>query len=172
MKNLWLTILALILFVALALVFIYLLRDIVFQSSTVLTSTECEPPCWNGIRPGETTLTDVSNVLRHIEGVDQQSITANSPITGGDAESISWFFEPPLRDLSGTAYFENEIVTAISLLTVNSLKLEDVFDHFGEPELVWAEIAPSSYQESVELCLIYLEKGLLIKSMIETKSPR
>jgi len=169
MKNFWLTVLALLLFVAIVLIFLFVLRDVIYQPSTVLTSTACAPPCWNDIQPGETTFTAVSDALWQMQGVDEQSINTDLPLSGEEVESISWFFKPPARDISGTAYFENEIVTAISILTVNSLKIKDVFALLGEPELVWPEITPSSYGEPVELSLIYPQEGFLIELMLELK---
>lgn len=169
MKNFWLTVLALILFIGIALLALYLLRDVFLNPSTVLTSTECDPPCWNGIHPGESSFTNVSRTLGEMEGVDQQSINTSAPTTSGEVESISWLFQPPARDVSGTVYLENEIVSAISILTVNSLTLEQVFERFGEPELVWAEIAPSSYREPVELSLIYSKNGFLVEAVIDLK---
>jgi hypothetical protein len=163
MKKTLLIILALLLFVVIALVALYLLRDIIFQPSTILTSKECAPPCWNGIQPGTSTFAQVSSVLRQMQGVNEQSINTTPVLSTKEMRQIIWLFQAPVPDISGTVYFENETVTAISILTVNSLRVGQAFGRLGEPSLVWPEIDPSSYGQTVELSLINPQKGYLVE---------
>jgi hypothetical protein len=163
MKKFLLTILALLLIVALVLLAVFLIREVIYQPSTILTSRECAPPCWNGFQPGVTTFAQVSNALLQIQGVDAQSVNTTTSLSGNEIDQIIWFFQPPVPDISGTVFFENETVIAISILTANSLRVGEVFGRLGEPSLVWPEIDPSSYGQTVELSLIYPQKGFLVE---------
>jgi len=169
MKKFLLTILTLLLIVTLVLLAIFIIRQVIYQPSTILTSTECAPPCWNSIQPGKSTFAQVLNALREMQGVNEQSINTTPVLSGKEVRQIIWLFESPVPDISGTVYFENETVTAISILTVNSLRVGEAFGRLGEPSLVWPEIDPSSYGQTVELSLIYPQKGFLVATQLELK---
>jgi hypothetical protein len=169
MRKFLLTILALLLIVAIALVALYLLRDIIFQPSIILTSKQCAPPCWDGIQPGESTFAQVLNALRQTKGVNEQSLNTTPVLSTKEIRQIIWLFQAPVPDISGTVYFENETVTAISILTVNSLRVGEAFARLGEPSLVWPEVDPSSYGQTAELSLISPEKGFLVEVHLDIK---
>ena len=170
MKNYLLTILGLLLFVAIAIAFFFLLREIIYTPSIVLTSQECEPPCWKGIQPGVTSAAETTNTLFEIEGINVDSISVITGTTSGDIEQINWSFITPVRDLSGSVYLADQRVSVITLFTINSLKLSAVFDRFGEPELIWLEVELSKYREILEIYYIYPATGLLIESVIDLKA--
>jgi hypothetical protein len=168
MKKFSLTILGLLFFAAIVLVSFFLLRVVFYQPSTILTSTECSPPCWNGIQPGVSTFTQVSNSLMQIQGVDAQSVNTTTSLSGEKIDQIIWLFQPMERDVSGTVFFENETVIAISIMTINSLRVEEAFKLLGEPSLVWPETDPSA-ERTVELSLIYPQEGFLVEAQIAMK---
>ena len=86
--------------------------------STVITSTECEPPCWYGIWPGETTSWGVTNYLMTQDWIDQSSIGG---LTDDDANTtqIKWQFNRPIGDMADYAYFYDDNEERYTKIDIN-----------------------------------------------------
>lgn len=159
MKRLFLVISGLLLFIIMATGVLTLVRHLSRAPSTVLTSVDCDPPCWYGIQPGETTSWDVLTALMEQPWLGSiQEQTRRDQVT-----QFSWTFRRPAGDSFGFAYFEEERCTAISILTVGSLNLADAFARLGEPELIWTHIERTEGREWLEVTLLAPEKGIVIE---------
>jgi len=79
-----------------------------------------------------------------------------------------WFFHRPAADGGGLVYVADDRVTAISILTVESLKLGDFIKKFGEPDQYWTEIGYGENREYLELSLFYPTKGYVVNLVIDT----
>jgi hypothetical protein len=118
---------ALTLFILGALGLLTFVRNFDRQPSLILTSTECAPPCWYGITPGQSTSSQVYATLDRMEGVDKERILETDKIDGQPTK-ITWYFKHPVEDGMGSVRIQNNLVTAISITTVNSLKMADLFN--------------------------------------------
>lgn len=169
MKNFVLTVIGVTLFILLGVGGLTFIRNINRQPSVLLTSTECAPPCWAGIQPGKTSTFQTYDILDMFSGINKDSIMwetdRNSVLTG-----IDWFFQPPIEDQGGYIYFKDNKVTAIDILTVNSLKLSELFEKLGEPEAYWTRLGQGDNREYLEMALIHPSKGYVAIVLIDTDS--
>jgi len=164
MKDYLKAIIGLALAIGLLVGILVIIRNFNRQASVVLTSDKCAPPCWYGIQPGVTHSAQVYNVLDQLHGVNSISEEYNKDDV---LASISWFFQRPVEDGSGSVYFDKDQVAVISILTVNSLRLSDYFEKFGEPEQYWTEVGRGDNREYLDLFLFYPAKGILLEVVLD-----
>ncbi len=139
------------------------------QPSLLLTSTECDPPCWYGITPGQSTMSQVYSALDRIEGVDKDLIFETDKIDGKSTK-ITWYFKKPAEDGVGSVRLHNDLVTAISIMTVNSLNMADLIHKLGEPEKYWTWIGQRDNGEQfLDIMLLAPTKGYLAEVVIDIK---
>ena len=169
MKNFLKIVAGIVLFIAIAIGGLTLIRNFNRQPSGILSSDECSPPCWNGIEPGKTKSWEVYGILEQLSGVNKDSIMADYGRNNEELTEIYWFFQRPIEDSAGSIYFENDIVIAINILTVNSLNLSALFEKLGQPEKYWTEIGHGENREFLEVTLFYPTKGYLANVIIDTK---
>jgi len=133
----------------------------------VLTNDVCEAPCWYGIQPGVTTSWEAYEILSAIDVITNNAIYGeydrNEAVT-----SYFWYFQRPASDSGGSVYFADDRETAISILTVDSLKLKDFIAKFGEPDQYWTEIGYGEIREYLEISLFYPTKGYVVNLVIDT----
>jgi hypothetical protein len=139
------------------------------QPSLILTSTECNPPCWYGITPGQSTASQVYSALDRIEGVDKDLILETNNIDGKPTK-ITWYFKKPVEDGVGSVRIQNDLVTAISITTVNSLEMADLFSKLGEPEEYWSEAAHGEARDYRDILLLYPTEGYAVEAVIDIKN--
>lgn len=170
MKELLKTIAGILLFITIALGIISFVNNFNRQPSVILTNTICDPPCWNDISPGQTKASKVYAFLNDLEFINQDTILAESD-RDGDLVSLFWSFQYPAVDSSGSVYFEDDLVTAISILTVNSvsnsLKLTDIVERYGHADEYWTEIGYGENREYLDVSLFYFQEGLLTNILID-----
>ena len=166
MKDLLKTAAGIVLVIAIIVGFLTYVRNFDRRPSVVLTNTECNPPCWYGIRPGKTNFSQAFAILDGLEIVNKDTIAGEDDKDGRPTE-IFWAFQWPAEDSAGSVFFEDDRATAISILTVNSLKLADLFEEVGQPETYWAEIGYGENREYLDVVLFYPAKGLLADVVID-----
>ncbi len=167
MKIFWQTVLGVAIFIILAVGILIGIRNINRRQSVILTSTECMPPCWYGIRPGETDIWQTYNVLDKFDGINNDTLMWQ-PDRNGELASIEWFFQRPVEDQGGYIHSKDNKVTAIEILTVNSLlRLSDLFDKLGPPEEYWTTIGKGENRQYLEVALIHRTKGYVADVLID-----
>jgi hypothetical protein len=150
---------ALTLFILGALGFLTFARNINKQPSVILTSTECAPPCWYGITPGQSTYSQVYSALDRIDGVDKDLILENNN-KDGKPTKIFWYFQQPAEDQMGSVNIENDQATAINISTVNSLTLAELFTKVGVPDRYWMGVGQRDDGELfIDIVLLAPTKG-------------
>jgi hypothetical protein len=77
--------------------------------------------------------------------------------------SLQWTFRRPAPDTYGYAYFDDDVCTSISILTLGSLAISDAFGRFGEPELMWMHTEKAGTREWVEVTLLYSSEGIVVE---------
>jgi hypothetical protein len=136
----------------------------------VLTSTECDPPCWYGIKPGQSNSSQVYAILDKLEGVNKDTIMGDYGRHNDKLAEIYWHFQRPMEDSAGYVHFDNDRVTAVSILTINSLKLDELFEKLGQPAQYWAQIGYGEDREYLEVILLYPAKGLLADVILDIEN--
>ena len=140
------------------------------QPSVILTSTECAPPCWYGITPGQSTAPQVYSALERIPGMDKELIFEN---TNKDDKltKIAWFFKRPAEDQMGSVNFTSDTATAINISTVNSLSLESFLDKAGEPEQYWTGLGQrDGGEEFLDIVLLAPTKGYAVELVTDSEA--
>jgi hypothetical protein len=162
MKRLVLVCGGVVLFLATAVGIVTAWLHLTRDPSTVLTNP-CDPPCWYGIQPGETASVRVLSILMELPWVSGiRERTRNFPVSD-ELIHLEWKFMRPAPDTYGYAYFDDDICTAISILTYGSLTIADAFDRFGEPELMWMHIERVETREWIEVTLLYPADGIVVE---------
>jgi hypothetical protein len=139
-----------------------------FPPSTVITSTECDPPCWYGIWPGETTPQEAIGILVNLDLISDIGRWPHEPNFKRETPELSritWTFirNRTVGDIEGCAYIQDDRVIAISLSTLGALTISDAFERLGEPELVLTRVHKSDYREWVRVILIYPADGYQVE---------
>jgi hypothetical protein len=157
----------LLLFIIGALGFLTFARNFNKQPSVILTSAECNPPCWYGITPGQSTTSHVYAVLDNFRDVDKNTIL-------GEYDHyeklirIFWYFQRPAEDQMGSVNIDNNRVTAINISTIKSLTLAELFNRVGEPEQYWAGIGKrDNGEEFLDIVLLSPAKGYVAELVID-----
>lgn len=128
--------------------------------SSVL-SNPCLPPCWQGVVPGQTDSGRAFETLAQMEGVSFRSIMTWEH--DGVTDEIGWRFQHPFSDTAGYMHFENDVLTAISILAPGSLSAGDAIDAFGEPEEIWLSCVSGGINQPMRAAMVYPAKGLSLE---------
>lgn len=169
MKSFLLLVLSILLFIALALGAISGLDQLLSNSSAILTSTSCDPPCWNGVTPGQEDPWAIYETISSLEGVDSASVTINTD-KQARVSNISWNFQRPSPDAQGVIYFKDDRVQAISILTVDSLKLGQLVEKLGAPESYWTRLGHREFNDYLTVTLVNPSKGFAVDVLLDLKA--
>jgi hypothetical protein len=119
------------------------------------------PPCWFGICPGSTPVSEALTILSSSPHVEPESVV-DKPADNKNGY-ISFRFRPKTEDF-GRLYYTNSTITEIEVnpRPRNSLTFEQIVEVYGEPDWVWAysDCADSRW---LYVSLIFQEQGLYIK---------
>jgi hypothetical protein len=101
-----------------------------------LTHPTCQPPCWENITPGVTTMDEAVKIVYQIPGVEITWLPTMSGATEGE-KSLQWSFGPSGFGWIGTERWQ-EIVSEIHLGTAGEQKLllSEVISAYGNPSSV------------------------------------
>ncbi len=158
---------ALLLFIIGFLGFMTLARNFNKQPSVVLTSTQCDPPCWYNIYPGRTRTYQAYAVLDQFRGINKNTILGEYD-RDEELIRIFWFFEWPVEDQMGSLNIDHDRVTAINISTISSLKLAKLFDRVGEPEQYWTKIGKrDNGEEFLNIVLLSPTKGYAAEVVVD-----
>lgn len=165
MKKLFITLLGILLIIVVVVGGLALLRSSYSRPSVILTSS-CDAPCWNGITPGQTGSWEIYESLYEIEGISE---VGSEYDRNDQLECYTWYFDRPVEDSGGSIWFNGEQVAAVEILTINALNLEELFGKLGEPESYWKEVRKGEQREYLDVFLLYPSKGYLAEVLLDTK---
>ena len=119
----------------------------------------CSPPCWEGITPGVSTVTDTIDILGAITTIN--SVRGVEVLTPDDEYqgTIEWAGVDARGSIS---YSGNGLVYRIILDTAGRLTIQDVVDAFGEPSHIYAAASPAIDVDVpvIHFDVVYLSKGI------------
>jgi hypothetical protein len=171
MKDLLKTTAALILFIVAAITALTVVRNFNRRPSVILTSTECSPPCWYNIYPGQTTSSKVYSILDQFTGVNKDTILGEYN-RSEKLIKIFWYFQWPAEDGMGSVNIDDQDrVTAINISTLNALKLGDLLNKLGEPELYWTGIGQRDDGEQyLKIVLLSPAQGYAAEMVVDIRA--
>lgn len=132
-------------------------------SKSLLESSPCQVPCWQGIVPGVTDEVTMAGILRSLEIVNHNSIEKR--VSEVDSNYVIYDFRFAGRDGVGSVGIRNGIAYRIGLTpgSESQLTLEELFANIGPPDFVYAEDASNEfYCYSAEL--VYLTRGVWVRT--------
>jgi len=128
-----------------------------------LGEQNCKPPCFLGITPGKTTITETVRLLSQNSSVQ---ITRSPQVTfDGTDKEMSWDFPTTTPNDGGRIITDKKgekvLIIDVGLGTDQSLPLSEVISSFGAPSYVF--LSDCRGKECV-IQLIYLSSGMILES--------
>ncbi len=130
---------------------------------TVLDDQVCAPPCWQGIRPGQTTGIEVISTLESISYVGEIEQFWEDDPRRNAVDSIAWKFIRPSNDFTGYIYLVDNKVAVMSFMTVRSGTLAQALERLGEPELMYTRYTKNATGKWLDVYMLYPRSGYLVK---------
>lgn len=100
-----------------------LINERFLEDTSLLTGEPCGPPCWQGIIPGLSTLTDALDIVNALDGIIVMQ-QAEGAFQFGKTDS------PPCCQISAD---ETQVVSAIILQFVPEMTIGEALEKHGEP---------------------------------------
>ncbi|HUW96179.1 MAG TPA: hypothetical protein VMW58_10365 [Anaerolineae bacterium] len=133
---------------------------------SLLTGEPCQPPCWQGLTPGESTEEDVAEFMRATRFVDTRSVRRSSytRLTRGGEEVagviIHW------RSSGGLAMcndfcIEEGLLTDLTICPYPGVTLGHLIDRYGPPEK-YEVIVPIGGPLYYDVTLFYATHGFTV----------
>ena len=132
--------------------------------TSLLTGEPCEPPCWQGLTPGESTEEVVAEFIRASRFVDTRTLSRSSftRLTGGGDEvsgvSIWWRSTVGGGGGSNTFTVEAGILDSVTIYPDYVLTLQRLIERYGPPERYVADL-PISGPLYYDVTLFYPTHG-------------
>jgi hypothetical protein len=123
--------------------------------SSIIIDKSCSPPCWENITPGSTTREEANTRLKEISYIG--SIKDSSIVS--DNDSKTWEGKSSAGDFSGDIFFDNDIVTLISVSPKKGVLIfSDLTEKLGEPENVFV-VYTGGERSILTVFILYPSKG-------------
>lgn len=126
----------------------------------LIKNSQCAPPCWNGLTPGETSQPEALQVIEGLDGIDSEKtkvITAPWKVFNKEI----WFYI--VRDdfltkkqTSGALYFINDKLAVILLQLNVGVTFGEMVEMGGEPDVIVSLQSP----EAILVRAILLSRGI------------
>ncbi len=113
---------------------------------SILKESNCQPPCWNGLTPGETTFDAASQIVKELPDVDQANIAELKHLGEVFNKWIRFYI---VRDdlltkkqTNGALYFINDKLAAVLLQPNVGGTFGEMVEMVGEPETILSLQSP------------------------------
>jgi len=124
---------------------------------------KCNLPCWYGLTPNRTTLSEAPESLKSLPIVDGQSVKtisfANPPET-----AVGWDFTGDTIGYGWLEFDANNTLERIKIVP-DGLNLGDVVDFWGNPSSAWAVYHRDPGGLYYFLTIFYPERGISVETM-------
>jgi hypothetical protein len=127
----------------------------------IFNTNICPPPCWEGIKPGETTLLEAKAKLQTSGEVDVTTITPRSIMNSKD--SVNFEFHSNLREVGGYVFSQGELVEGIWFgYDSGGIKFSEVLQNWGSPDQYISTYQTFAEVHSLVTSVIYKRKGIIL----------
>ncbi len=134
---------------------------------SLLTGEPCEPPCWQGLIPGESTEEDVAEFMSTTRFVDTRSVRRGSytrSTRGGEevaGVTIHWRSSAGLLSTCNYFSIEEGVLKYITICPYRGVTLGRLIDRYGPPEKYIAR-RPISGPLYYDVTLFYPTHGFTV----------
>ena len=137
---------------------------------SLLTGEPCEPPCWQGLTPGESTEEDVAEFIRATRFVDTRTVYRGRMTRGGEVVGVSIQWRSTVGGGRGSNAFriEGGVLKDITINPDYPLTLERLFGRYGPPEKYRA-ILPIGGPLYYDVTLYYPTHGFTVDLVLGYK---
>jgi len=104
---------------------------------SLLTGEPCEPPCWQGLTPGESTLEEVNAWMRTSGFVNTRTVYRSSlRRAGGERVGVSIYWDSTAGGVGPGNHFtiHGDVLEDITIRPDYPITLEQIFERYGPPE--------------------------------------
>lgn len=136
---------------------------------SLLTGEPCEPPCWQGLTPGESTEEDVAEFVRTTRFVDTRTIYRGSLTRRGEVVGVSIHWDSTAGG-SNTLHIEGGVLKTIIISPDYDLTLQRVVERYGPPEKYRA-ILQGFERQWVDVILFYPTHGFTMYLALRPDHP-
>jgi hypothetical protein len=126
--------------------------------NSLLTGDPCEPPCWQGLTPGESTLEDVNEFMRTSGFVSPLTVFRGRITRGGEAVGVSIRWDSMNGRGGGDFAIEDGVLKDMFIYPSYHLTLEDLIDRYGPPEKLHVMVT-GLHVPALEVTLFYPSYG-------------
>jgi hypothetical protein len=137
---------------------------------SLLTGEPCEPPCWQGLVPGESTTGDVLATLEDLPFADSDSILFS---THEGFENVVWLSSASDLQFAGSIGLHHGRVYHIFIRLEYELTLQELVAAMGEPAgyFVYDSLPPDGVCHTYEIHFVWPEHGLTARLAFQPSSP-
>ena len=135
--------------------------------TSLLTGDPCEPPCWQGLTPGESTKEDVEKALPNLAFIDQQSVKwDNDPYGWNGWIYIDWRTQASkdVYDFTVLRINPEGVLNDISIRLDYSVKFRELVDRFGDPDGFYENPTGAESTDDI-IRIVWLDDGLQVATM-------
>ena len=142
--------------------------------TSFLTGEPCEPPCWQGLTPGESTEEDVGEFIRATRFVDTRTIYRGRITRGGEVVGVSIQWRSTAarsRNVESNSFdIDTGVLEHITIYPDYELTLERLMERYGPPEKYVANL--SGYERQwVDVTLFYPTHGFTVYLALRPDDP-
>lgn len=140
----------------------------------ILELSDCELPCWNKIKIGQTKMPEFIEIVGKLDFVDKETIRSRK-FSDEFPVVVSFIIQPSKFNLSqiyGNALFRDNNLIYFNLSGNLNTKMESLVNKFGEPDFVmltgWRGF-PGNSKLFNYITFVNLQKGIGFGSTLERK---
>lgn len=127
------------------------------------TLEPCEPPCWQGIVPGQSTTKDVERILGALPFIKAGTVKRQS-IPGPSGTYFSWGTKGVISQW-GAIWLENDRVTKIRTTPGFQLTLGEAVERLGPPTFVYPNRVTAADARYYVVVAYYPQRGFSLHSV-------
>ncbi|CAG0987209.1 hypothetical protein GPROT1_02712 [Gammaproteobacteria bacterium] len=124
---------------------------------------QCNLPCWYGLTPNRTTLSEAPEILKSLPIIDRQSVESRSFANPPETD-VRWDFTGDTIGYGHLEFDDNSVLERIKIVP-NGLNLGDVVDFWGNPSSAWAVYHRDPGGLYYFLTVFYPERGISVEIM-------
>lgn len=127
----------------------------------------CESPCWQGITPGISTVTETIKLLEELNGVYNVNVgtrPTTADLYDGVVGDLTWTWEEHGKVWGAMDVYGSPLVVySISIGNAGKVTLEQVITAFGSPSHVRATVARQGDRSLYFLVIIFYKQGFALQ---------
>jgi hypothetical protein len=142
-----------------------------FVDTSFLLDEPCEPPCWYGLIPGESTEDQLDDVLSTLPFVEKDSVRKSEHVSKGiivDGKEVDYNCKGAIGGFCGYVIVVDKVIQMISHEIMYALPLETVIEKLGKPDYVYYT-ASSPHGDGCFVMLDWQERAIIAEILDRRK---